>query len=144
MSLACALRGRHACFASRFWLSRSYDITYRIVQPAERPGIFEIDDATGKLRINGSPLDFEARSSYSINAIATTIGRENEEGGNLYVNCSVDIEIQDVNDAPRVLGANATREVLESAAKNTFVGDPLRSWDEDANQEARLARVTAA
>jgi VCBS repeat-containing protein len=69
-------------------------------------------DAAGRVTLN-APADFEAKSSYAINVIAS-------DGGGLPASKAVTINVTDVNEAPTVT-SGASASVAENAPVSTFV-----------------------
>ncbi|MCA1476157.1 tandem-95 repeat protein [Bradyrhizobium sp. NBAIM08] len=91
-------------------------------------------DANGQLRLN-SPANFETKSSYAINVVAT-------DGGNLSSSTAVAVSITNVNEAPTdVLLSNAA--VPQSTAAGTVVG-ALSAIDPDAGDTAIFSLVDGA
>ena len=84
-------------------------------------GAFSVD-SSGQVRLNSS-ADYETRSSYSINVVAT-------DGGNLSSSQTVTVSVTDANDAPLVT-SGATGSVAENASISTVVYQAIAT-DPDA------------
>ncbi|WP_315762312.1 cadherin domain-containing protein [Sphingomonas sp. Y38-1Y] len=85
---------------------------------------FTIDAATGEVRFRASP-DFETKSSYSVNVVAS-------DGANgLTATQALTVNVTNVNEAPVFAAATATATVAENVPTSTVVFD-ANATDPDA------------
>ncbi|CAN7756272.1 VCBS domain-containing protein [Bradyrhizobium sp. LjRoot220] len=83
-------------------------------------------DTNGQVTLNSS-ADYEAKSSYSINVVAT-------DGGNLFSTKAVTISVTDVNEAPTNIALSGN-SIAEGSANGAVVGT-LSDTDPDAGDSA--------
>ncbi len=99
------------------------DLTYTV--GGDDAVSFDIDENTGQLKTK-SALDFETKTSYSINIIASD--------GKLEDSISVTIKVTDIdeNRAPAFTdGDETTRSVAENTGSGVNIGDPVSATDPD-------------
>ncbi|NXR05586.1 PCDBH protein, partial [Sagittarius serpentarius] len=90
-------------------------VRYAFTQTPERSQqVFELNPATGEIRVAGS-LDFEEAKTHEMVVRAT-------DGGGLSARCKVQVEVLDVNDnAPEIALTSLTASVAEDAPPRTVV-----------------------
>ena len=90
-------------------------------------GRFTVVSATGRIRVaSGADLDYETTQSYQVTVRAT-------DGGGLYGEVSVTINVEAVNEAPSFASGSATRSVPENSVANTNVGSAVTATDPEGD-----------
>jgi VCBS repeat-containing protein len=103
-------------------------------------GVFSVvssPDGLYSLRVAVASLDFETKSSYTLEVTA-----EDSGVGAVPVTTSMTVTIADVNEPP-IFTSGQVRTVAENSPVYTAVGDPLAATDEDSGQVMYFEIVTA-
>lgn len=90
---------------------------------------FSIDEITGEIWVANGGLNFEEQSSYELSVTASM--------GNTSIQCTVQVQVLDVNDPPKLLFVDGDAEsfsVPENAPAFTAIGQPVQAFDEDVAQ----------
>ena len=114
------------------------DLSYAIAPGGDPSGLFEIDPSTGEISLKtGSKLDFEAAQSHVVTVRVT-------DGGGLFDDTDVTINVTDVNETPSAgadFAVSAKEDVADTAVLATVVGsDPdLGGGNDGANNFENLS-----
>ena len=111
----------------------------------EKPIVYSIDSSeftvsqSGVITLIGT-ANYETKSSYDLvlYAASTDLAADTT---NLTINCSITVDVVDVNDAPLLLDLDVKRSVDEFSLVNTFVGTNVGYVDEDVGQELTFSIV---
>eukprot|EP00055_Hartaetosiga_balthica_P011100 m.49500 g.49500 ORF g.49500 m.49500 type:complete len:1837 (-) comp7454_c0_seq3:541-6051(-) len=95
--------------------------------------IFQVNQVTGVITVK-APLNFEKKSSYKLQLSA-------RDGGGQYHLTSIVINLEDVNEAPTMIGLSKT-SVAENAPAGTIVG-VITVEDEDA-EDTHTVKISPA
>jgi len=82
--------------------------------------LLDINASTGVVTLKAS-ADYETKSSYSFNVVATDNGAGNFNSGSLSVSKAVTVSVNDLNDNTPVITSGATGSVDENAATSTVI-----------------------
>ena len=83
--------------------------------------------------------NYETKSSYGLVLYAESTDQAGTTP--LIINCSITVNVIDVNDAPVLLDLDAKRSVDEFSLVNTFVGTNVGYEEEDVGQEVTFSIV---
>ncbi len=99
---------------------------------------FDIESTSGQIKTK-TALDFETKSSYSVDVTVTDDGSD----PGLTDTITVTISVNDVNDAPVFSGSKpTTRSIDENTAANTNIGTAVSATDEDTLPSADTLTYT--
>jgi len=89
--------------------------------------VFGIDASSGVISLLQNALDFEKRSTYELEVVATDSGSPSMSKGT-----KIHVSIVDVNEAPVIV--STAFDVAETAVAGAQVGDPISIADPDSQQ----------
>uniref|UniRef100_A6VVW9 Autotransporter-associated beta strand repeat protein n=1 Tax=Marinomonas sp. (strain MWYL1) TaxID=400668 RepID=A6VVW9_MARMS len=94
--------------------------TLRYSLSGDDAALLDINAVTGVVTLKAS-ADYETKSSYSFNVIATDNGAGNLNSGSLSTTQAVTVSVNDLNDNAPVITSGATASIDENAATSTVV-----------------------
>lgn len=105
----------------RYTLTRDDFATFAVTQD---------EDEYATIRVGDAPLDYEVKTQYRIDLVATV------DDFSASLNCSFVVNVKDTNDPPTIImGDPPKRNVTERSEENTPIGSPILVTDPDTLQE---------